>query len=57
MVAGKIERLEDFRRDARIELEAIKDLFPELKKKKAEVSDPQMEQRIHSLLFHGKAYK
>jgi hypothetical protein len=57
MVAGKIERLEDFRRDARIEIEAIKDLFPELKKKKVEVSDPQMEQRIHSLLFHGKAYK
>ncbi|MCX6802316.1 MAG: hypothetical protein NT067_04355 [Candidatus Diapherotrites archaeon] len=57
MVAGKIERLEDFRRDTTIELEAIKDLFPELKKKKAEVSDPELEQKIHSLLFHGKTSK
>ncbi|MEM0360527.1 MAG: hypothetical protein QXK06_04300 [Candidatus Diapherotrites archaeon] len=57
LLAHKLARLEDFRRNATIELEAIKELFPELKKKKAVTPDPELEQKIHSLLFRGKSSK
>ena len=52
--AGKMERLEDFRRNATIEIEAIKENMPELKKKKGMKSNPEMGEKIHNLVFHGK---
>lgn len=54
LVGKKIEKLEDFRRNATIELEAIKELFPELKKKKSSIPSMELEEKIHSLVFHGK---
>ncbi len=58
LLEKKIERLEDFRRNATIELEAIKELIPELKeKKKASVFSSELEEKIHNLVFHGKARK
>ncbi|GEM_PF-2095405 len=58
LMAKKIERLEDFRRNATIELEAIKELMPQLKEKKqVAVSSPELEEKIHNLVFHGKARK
>lgn len=52
--AKKIEKLEDFKRNAIIELQAIKEVLPELKKSKNE-QNPDLEEKIHNLVFHGKA--
>ena len=54
-VARKIERLEDFRRNAVIEIQAIKDRLPEAKKEKFTDSSPDLEKKIHNLVFHGKS--
>lgn len=54
LIARKIERLEDFRRNAIIEIEAIKEQLPELKKKK-QTKNPSLEEKIHNLVFHGKS--
>ncbi len=54
LVSAKIERLEDFRRNATIELEAIKEILPELKKKKnLQDFGPDLEEKIHNLVFHA----
>jgi len=52
-MAKKIERLDDFRRNATIELQAMKDAMPELRKKKLEDSSPELEEKIHGLVFHA----
>jgi len=55
--ARKIERLEDFRRNAIIEIQAIKDQMPHKKKKKFEDASPDLEEKIHNLVYHGKGRK
>jgi len=52
-MAKKINRLEDFRRNATIELQAMKDAMPEVKRRKIEDSTPELEEKIHSLIFHA----
>ncbi len=52
-MAKKVNRLEDFRRNATIELQAMKDAMPELKKRKLEDSSPELEEKIHGLVFHA----
>jgi len=53
----KIDRLEDFRRNTTIEIQAIKEIIPELKKKKITTPTPEMEKKIHNLIYHGKLKK
>jgi len=50
----KVERLEDFRRDALITIEALKDYLKGKQKKKKEVMDKEMEEKIRSLIFRGR---
>ncbi len=49
----KIEKLEDFRREALIEIEAIKQHL-QLPAKKKETLDKELEEKIHKLVFRSK---
>lgn len=53
----KLERLEDFRREATIAIEAMKDYLKEKHKEKQkplDKEDKEMEEKIRSLIFRGR---
>jgi len=52
-IMDKFNRIEEFRRQAIIEIEALKQKTPSEKKKGDEKFDAHLEKKIHKLIFHA----